>query len=424
MSHHRAIAGVFAVHGAVAGSLATRIPWIQDHLALDPRMLGLALLCPPIGAVLGMPLAGRLAHRIGGRAATRLLLALWCAGLALPALSPAPAWLFAAFLAYGMAAGTCDVTMNAQAVVLERHLGRSIMSGLHGMWGVGSLAGGGAGTLAAQAGVDARLHLGGAALVLLVVGVATGRDLLPGDRPRAAAPGGDRASSGPRFALPSGVLVVMGIIGFCATFAEGASANWAAVYLTEVTGAGPGPAAAGYTTFMLCMAGTRLIGDRVVRRVGPVTAVRAGGVLAVAGGAVVVASRAPLAGVAGFAVMGVGVAVVMPLVIAAAGRTGTTPGAGIAGVASITYLSGLTAPAVTGWIAGAVSYPVAFTVITAVVVPVILLAPALREPSPNLREQAPAVREQAPVPAPGGETRAPEPGPGGQRPEIRSARRA
>ncbi|MEV0198169.1 MFS transporter [Nonomuraea sp. NPDC050691] len=350
-------------------------------------------------------LAGRLAHRVGGRAATRLLLPLWCSGLALPALSPAPGWLFAAFLVSGVAAGTCDVIMNAQAVVLERRLGRSIMSGLHGMWGVGSLVGGGAGTLAAQAALDARLHLGGAALVLLAVGRVAGRGLLPGDGPRAVVPGDGRAPSGPRFALPSGGLVVMGIIGFCATFAEGAGANWAAVYLIDVTGAGPGPAAAGYTTLMLCMAGARLIGDRVVRRVGPVTAVRAGGVLAVAGGAVVVASRAPLAGVAGFALMGAGVAVIMPLVIAAAGRTGTTPGAGVAGVASITYLSGLTAPAVTGWIAGAVSYPVAFAVITAVVAPVTLLAPALREKDPDSRTDR-------------------EPGPGSQRPEIRSARRA
>ncbi|MFI6789188.1 MFS transporter [Nonomuraea sp. NPDC050383] len=396
MSHHRSIAGVFAVHGAVAGSLATRLPWIQDHLHLDPRTLGLALLCPPIGAVVGMPLAGRLAHRVGGRTATRLLLGLWCAGLALPALTPAPVWLFAAFLVYGAAAGTCDVTMNAQAVVLERRVGRSIMSGLHGMWGVGSLVGGAAGALAAQAGIDARLHLAGAALVLLGAGIAAGRDLLPDEAGEAAETGrriGEGA--GRRFALPSGVLVVIGLVGFCATFAEGASANWAAVYLTEVTGAGPGPAAAGYTIFMFCLAGARLVGDRVVRRVGPVAAVRAGGVLTVVGGAVVVASRTPLPGVAGFAAMGLGVAVIVPLVIAAAGNAGTTPGAGIAGVATITYMSGLVAPAVTGWIAGGVSYPAAFAVITAVVVPVTFLAPVLRRDRPVRRPAVavPARRE-------------------------------
>ncbi|MFC7646503.1 MFS transporter [Streptosporangium lutulentum] len=230
MSHHRAIAAVFAAHGAVAGSLATRVPWIQDHLHLGPGTLGLALLCPSIGAFVGMPLASRLAYRFGGRAATRVLLALWCAALALPALAPAPAWLFVAFLLYGTAAGMCDVVMNAHAVVLERHLGRSIISGLHGLWCVGSLAGGGIGALAAQAEVDARLHLGAIALVLLGLGAVAGRDLMP-DGSTAGVP------APRRFALPSRAILAIGLVGFCGTFAEGASSNWAAVYLTEVTAA-------------------------------------------------------------------------------------------------------------------------------------------------------------------------------------------
>ncbi|GLW07031.1 MFS transporter [Microtetraspora sp. NBRC 13810] len=380
MSHHRSIAAVFAVHGATAGSLATRVPWLQDHLDLGPGVLGLALLCPSIGAFVGMPLASRLAYRFGGRAATRVLLALWCVGLALPVLTPSLLWLFPAFLLYGAAAGMCDVVMNAHAVVLERHLGRSIMSGLHGMWCVGSLAGGGVGALAAHGGVDARLHLGAASLVLLVAGVLAGRDLLPDTAP----------ADGPaprRFALPSRAILAIGLVGFCALFAEGASANWAAVYLTEVTAAGPGTAAAGYTIFMLCMAGARLAGDRVVGRIGPVVAVRAGGVVAAAGGVLVVVARTPVLCVIGFAMIGLGVAVIAPLVFAAAGNAGPTPGEGVAGVATITYLSGLTAPAVTGWVAGGVSYPAAFAMITGVAVLLTLLAPVLR-PAPAVRPPA------------------------------------
>ncbi|MGP4094888.1 MFS transporter [Nonomuraea sp. KM90] len=371
MSHHRAIAAVFAVHGAVAGSLSTRIPWIQDHLALDPRLLGLALLCPPIGAFIGMPTASRLAYRFGGRAATRVLIALWCAGLALPALSPSPIWLFAAFLLFGAAAGMSDITMNAHAVVLERRLGRSIMSGLHGMWAVGSLAAGGIGTVAAQAGVDARLHLATVSAVLLVLGGLAGRHLYSDDSPA------DEPAPR-RFALPSRAILPLGVVGFCATFAEGASANWSAVYITEVTDAGPGMAAAGYTIFMFCMAGTRLLGDRVIRLLGPVRAVRTGGAVAVLGGVVVVTARTPVPAIAGFALVGLGVAVIVPLVFAAAGNAGATPGEGVTGVATITYLSGMIAPAVTGWVAGGLSYPAAFALITGVVVVLTLLAQVLR----------------------------------------------
>ncbi|MFF4617505.1 MFS transporter [Nonomuraea jabiensis] len=388
MSHHRAIAAVFIAHGAVAGSLSTRIPWIQEHLHLSPGALGLALLCPSIGAFVGMPMAGRLAYRFGNRAATRVLLALWCAGLALPALSPSPVWLFAAFLLFGASAGMCDVAMNAHAVLLERHLGRSIMSGLHGMWSVGSLAAGGLGALAAHAGIDARIHLGAMSLALLGLGAAAGRGLLPdtemttagrGLLPDSGMTGSGRDAPAPRrFALPTRGILTIGLVGFCATFAEGASSNWSAVYLTAVTDAGPGLAAAGYTVFMLCMASARLLGDHVIRRFGPAATVRAGGAVAAVGGVLVVAARTPALGIAGFALVGLGIAVIVPLVIAAAGNAGTTPGEGVAGVASITYLSGLIAPAVTGWVAGALSYPAAFALITCVVVLLTLLAPVLR----------------------------------------------
>lgn len=385
MSHHQAIAAVFAVHGAVAGTLSTRIPWIQDHLALDPGALGMALLCPPIGAFIGMPMAGRLAYRFGSRAATRVLVGLWCVALALPALAPSPVWLFAVFLLFGMGAGMADITMNAHAVVLERRLGRSIMSGLHGMWAVGSLTAGGVGAVAAQAGLDARAHLGAVAAVLLVLGGLAGRGLLPDDKPAGDGPAAG-APAPRRFALPSRAILPLGLVGFCATFAEGASANWAAVYLTAVADAGPGVAAAGYTVLMCCMAGMRLAGDPIIRRLGPVTAVRAGGALAVLGGVAVVSARTPALGIAGFALVGLGVAVVMPLVLAAAGNARATASEGVTEVVTITYLSGMVAPAVTGWLAGGLSYPAAFGVITGVLVVMTLLARVVRPSDGRTRE--------------------------------------
>ncbi len=174
------------------------------------------------------------------------------------------------------------------------------------------------------------------------------------------------------------------MVGFCGTFAEGASADWSAVYLTEVADAGPGLAAAAYTIFMSCMAGTRLAGDRIVRRFGPAAVVRCGGSVAVLGGILVVAARTPWLAISGFALIGIGIATVVPLVFAAAAGTGATPGEGVAGVATITYLSGLTAPAVTGWTAGALSYPAAFAMITCVVAVMTL---TVRRPPP--RDTAP-----------------------------------
>src|SRR3954471_7480395 len=168
------VAAVFAVHGAVAGAFATRIPWIQEHLQASPGQLGLALLAPAVGSFLMMPIASRLIHRFGGRTSTRLLLALWCLALSLPALAPNLPVLFAVLLIFGAAGGMCDVAMNAQGVEVEQHLGRSIMSGLHGMWSVGTLVGAGLGALAAQSEIDARVHLTVMAVALLALGALAG----------------------------------------------------------------------------------------------------------------------------------------------------------------------------------------------------------------------------------------------------------
>src|SRR5215467_4137998 len=231
-----AIATIFAVHGAVAGTFATRIPAIAEHLHLGPGALGLALVMPAAGSLSMMPLTGRLIHRVGTRTATRLLIAVFCAALALPALAPSLPVLCLAMVCLGAAAGTSDIAMNAEGSALEQRMGTSIMSSLHGMWSVGGFVAAGIGTAAARADVDARLHLAAMALLLLMVGqiagVALPADAVHGDGEPAA--GGD--TERPRFGLPSGVVLVIGLVAFCAVFAEAAGADWAAVYMRDMLG--------------------------------------------------------------------------------------------------------------------------------------------------------------------------------------------
>ncbi|WP_425575850.1 MFS transporter [Streptomyces axinellae] len=386
----RAVAVVFAAHGMVSGTFATRIPWIREHLGPGPGWLGLALVFLTVGASAAMPLSARLAHRYGQRRALAGLSVLCCAGLVLPPLAPALGWLCAALFLYGCGLGLMDVAMNAQGVRVEELYGRSVMSGLHGMWSVGTLVGGAGGVLAAQAGLDARIHLGIAAPVLAVVAVLAARRT-PGVGAGSGSPGaggsapaepaGEGAGEPPRFALPSRGVLAIGLLGFCAVFAEGASMDWSGIYLADVTGAGAGLAASAYTAFACTMALARLSGDAAVRRFGPVATVRCGGALATAGAALVVAARTPPAAVAGFALIGVGIAVVVPLCFAAAGRSSSAaaPGQEIAGVATLAYASGLGAPAIVGWVAETTSLSVSFGVVTALLVGLMLGAGVLRD---------------------------------------------
>ncbi|MEZ0157345.1 MFS transporter [Streptomyces althioticus] len=352
-----AVAAVFAVHGAVTGSFATRVPWIQDHAGVSAGQLGLALAFPALGASLAMPLAGGISHRFGARNALRGLLALWTLALILPSLAPNLLTLCLALFVYGATAGMSDVAMNALGVEVENRLDRSIMSGLHGMWSVGAVVGSAAGTLAAHLGSDARLHHALAAAVLTVVGFAACAwvlDLQPAEDEEPP----------PRFALPPRSALLIGAIGFCAVFAEGASLDWSAVYLRDQLETSAGLAAACTTGFTLTMAVARIAGDRVVDRYGAVRTVRASGVVALLGGLLIVSAGHPAVAMAGFALMGLGIAVVVPLCFAAAGRSGSNPSLAIAGVATITYTSGLIAPSAIGMLAQATSLMVSFVLVT------------------------------------------------------------
>ncbi|MEP7055639.1 MAG: MFS transporter [Actinomycetota bacterium] len=380
----RAVAVVFAVHGAAVGSFASRIPWLQDRLHLDPGQIGLALVTGAVGALIAMPFTGRAIHRRGSATMARRLIPLWCAAMALPSFAP-NLWVLCGLLfVYGATAGTSDVAMNAQAVAIEGQLGRPIMSGLHGAWSVGGLLGAGGGALAAHTRTGARTHLGLAAVLLIGCGVWATHLLV--DTPQK-----EHLESPPLFALPARAIWWIGAVGFCAIFAEASAADWCAVYLRTVTGATDQTAAAAYATFALTMAAGRIAGDAVVARVGVVRTVRGSGVTATLGAALVTVARNPALAFAGFALLGVGVATVVPLAFAAAGRVGEHAGQSIAGVATIAYGAGLAAPAIVGGVAQLTSLPVAFALVTALATLIFLGGNAIR---PAAAEAMPSVASE------------------------------
>ncbi|MFE0418189.1 MFS transporter [Streptomyces tendae] len=381
-----AVAAVFAVHGSVTGSFATRVPWIQDHADVSAGQLGLALAFPALGASLAMPLAGSVSHRFGARTALRGLLALWTLALILPSLAPNLLTLCLALFVYGATAGMSDVAMNALGVEIENRLDKSIMSGLHGMWSAGALIGSAAGTLAAHLGTDARTHHLLAAMVLTVTGLVACTwvlDLQPAED----------EDPPPRFALPPRSALLIGAVGFCAVFAEGASLDWSAVYLRDELETSAGLAAACTTGFTLTMALARLAGDKVVDRFGAVRTVRVSGVLATLGGLLVVVGGHPAVAMTGFALMGLGIAVVVPLCFAAAGRAGSNPSLAIAGVATITYTSGLVAPSAIGGLAQATSLVVSFGLVTLLACCLVVFARVLRAGDRNRPKISPPVAE-------------------------------
>jgi predicted MFS family arabinose efflux permease len=366
-----ATAAVFAVHGCVIGSFAARIPWIASHVGVGVGRLGVALLMPGIGALVAMPFSGRLAHRYALRPFATATIVAWCVCLVLPPLPGSLGLLCVVLLLFGAAAGLSDMAMNAEGVLVEKLYGRSVMSGFHGFWSVGVLAGSAVSALAAHASVDARLQFTVQAVVLAAVAAAASRLLLND-------PTASEAPAPPHFALPTRPVVLIGLVGLCAVFGEQAGTDWSALYIRRELGGSASVAALAVSAFAVTMAAARLLGDRVIQRLGPVTTVRLSGSCAAAGALAIVLAPGLAAGLAGFALLGIGVALVVPLVFAAAGRVGPHPARSIAGVAGIAYASGLVAPGIIGGIAAASSLKASFCLVAGLVAVIGLAAGVLR----------------------------------------------
>lgn len=356
----------------MTGSFAARVPWIASHAGVDVGHLGLALLMPGVGALLAMPFSGRLAHRYDFRRLVAATIVAWCASLVLPALAPSLASLSVVLLVFGATAGLADMAMNAQGVLVEQRFGRSVMSSLHGFWSVGVLAGSAGSALASHGGVDTRLQFALTALALAAIGTAAARFLIED-------PASAETAAPPAFALPTRPVVLIGLVGLCAVFGEQAGTDWSALFIRRELGGSASVAALAVSAFAVTMAAVRLAGDRLIQRLGPVRTVRLSGALAAGGAAAVVLAPDLAAGLTGFALLGTGVALVVPLVFAAAGRVGPHPARSVAGVAGVAYGSGLVAPGVIGGVASASSLTAAFGLVAGLVAVMGLAAGVLRD---------------------------------------------
>lgn len=381
----RATAVVFMVSGILTGTLSSRWPWLAGRLHLTSGVIGALGLASTAGALVTMPFAARFVHRYGARAATWVLTVAMGVTLVLPPFAPGIALLTVIFVLMGAVIGVADNAMNTAGVEAERKTRLTIMSGLHGMWSVGVLAGALAGSLAAQVGLDPRIQFAVMGGLIAVAGLASA-PWLAGD----PAVGSAAEIDVPKFVWPRGLVLLIGLVAFAAIFVEFAASSWAALFMHWTLHTSQAVAALATAVFALAMAAARLAGDYVVARVGAVRSVRVCGVLGTAGCLLVAVAPDTGLALSGFALIGIGVSVVVPLVFAAAGHLGPSPAMGVAGVATISYGAGLAAPSLMGGVAEISSLRVAFGLAALIAVAIGAGAGLLARTSPDAVVLAPA----------------------------------
>jgi predicted MFS family arabinose efflux permease len=334
------VALIFLANGAVVGSWIPRLPEIRDRLAMDLDTLGLTLALGGLGALLGSSVSGVLLSRIGARRSAVVGASLLFALLPLIAVVPTPFFFGALLAVLGFIDAQTDVGMNAVGVRVEESVGRSIMTRLHGLWSLGTLIGAGLSALALFAGVGLGPQLVALSLVGLVV-IAFAARLVPDAAPR---PGtGERSGR-----------IAIGLIlaGATAVVIEGAPMDWGAIYLMDITGAVGAVVGAGAIVFTAGMLVGRMAGDHVVDRFREVPTVVAGILVSVAAMAVVVLSKSTAWALIGFALWGLGISVVLPVLYKLAGsHPSFAEGAGLAALTVGTRLGFMAAPALIGLVA-------------------------------------------------------------------------
>jgi len=332
----------FFLPGVAMGAWAPLVPFARERAGIGDGELGILLLCLGTGSLCMMPFVAKIVSKVGCRAT--MITALLGAIISLMFLASVSQFslLVVFLLIFGACLGTADVTMNLQGSIVERGLGRSMMSGFHGLFSVGNIV--------SALVVSGLLWCGLSpveavfALVALVIALllGVGRHMLPYGE----------GSGGSMFAKPTPYVLLLGVLCLIAFLVEGSMLDWSAVFLNTVRGMDISHSGIGFALFSVTMAIGRLSGDWLVPKLTERVVLLGGGCVALVGVMIAILVDNPFATLAGFVLIGAGIANLVPVYCSAAGKQGAMPVAmALSTVNAIGYLGILMGPAVIGFVA-------------------------------------------------------------------------
>ncbi|MFI3311151.1 MFS transporter [Ewingella allii] len=364
---------IFFVTGLAMGLWAALVPYAQVRTQAEAGDLGLLLLCLGSGSLLAMFGSGRLIGRFGCRSMIVIGIALFCLMLPPLAVLSDIRLLALSLFIFGMGIGLTDVAMNVQGTLIEQASDKPLMSGFHCLYSVGGIAGAGGGALLLSVGLPP-LHSTGyaVALVVLITAFFFNRLLPTG--------GNEDASHEPgRKARPNFRLILMALMAMICFMGEGAVLDWGGVFLTQDRALALEHAGWGYAIFAITMSIMRLTGDAVVKKLGRKKVLVFGALLGIAGYLLVVLAPGWSNALIGFALVGIGVANIVPVLITLAGQEKVMPvNMSVAMVATLGYLGVLAGPAFIGFVAHLSSLTAAFAMMAALFIVISLGAYKLK----------------------------------------------
>ncbi len=342
---------MFFANGCAFATWASRIPFVQQNLSLTPSILGFALLMMGLGALAAMQVVAKLIAKFGSNRVTSIACVVMAAALVSVAYARNVFELGAALFLFGIVSGGMDVAMNANAVAVERRVGKSVMASFHALWSLGSMAGALVGSAFAVAAYPLTFHFTVVGCMIAVFGLIGHQCLITDQVLEDVENKGENQIknifAGQRIPIP-----MLAVICLLAFVAEGAIADWSALYMARSLDASAGLAAMALTAFSITMAIGRLFGDRVIDALTDVRVLFFGAIVTSIGIFLATAFQHPLIAISGFMLCGLGLSVQVPITFRLAGQSAThDAGDAIARVARAGYLGLLLGPPLLGVIA-------------------------------------------------------------------------
>lgn len=346
-SRRVAVSVFFFMAGFTFASWASRIPHIQAKLGLSEVMLGTVLFALPIGLMVSLFLAGSAIAKLGSKKVMVFAACMYSCVLVLLGLASSVWQLAGALFLFGIAANLFNISVNTQAIGVEKMYGRSIMASFHGIWSLAGFAGAAIGTIMVSFQLLPWEHF---VIVSIFCLIATA--IFAWKTPET--PGATTQKKA--FALPDNRILQLGLIAFCCLVCEGTMFDWSGVYFKKIVYAPDNLTTFGYAAFMGCMAAGRFVADRAVIRLGSKNMIIYSGVMIFSGLMLSVVFPHLTTATIGFMLVGFGVSSVVPIVYSNAGQSKTmNPGQALAAVSTVGFAGFLAGPPLVGFLAEATS---------------------------------------------------------------------
>ena len=377
---------VFAMNGFAFASWMSRVPDVREILDLTPGMLSVLLLSVSAGSLLGLPVAGRIAHRFGAVASVRIGLSLAAPGIVLAAL--AVHFELGRFLVMpglfllGLGMGVWDVAQNLEGTVIERALDKAIMPWFHAAFSGGTVLAALIGAGLVWLKVPLLVHLGVVA-VLTVVAVwwGTGR-FLPS---QSTSDDVEDAASAPAVAQRSAWseprTLLIGVMVLAAAFTEGTANDWMAVAFVDGHDVDKALGVLALAVFLTFMTAGRVLGAGLLDRYGRVPVLRVLFASAIVGCLLVVFGNTWLAFI-GCAIWGVGASLGFPVGMSAAADDPERAAMRLSVVATIGYTAFLAGPPLLGFLGDHFGILNALLAVGAISALAILIVPVAKRAQP------------------------------------------